>query len=161
MASDITPASSASFSLSNMLPSPGEQADALWAQKLADNGGYNYYHEIPLMDESPTTPSEARYSFIKRASHNGIKALTRGLEAKAVTEYMRVFAEGQDPTDHAAYTLVGTLAYSRGVQTTQRFDLDISGLVNGNTYMLAYARDNTGSSVRPSLSLVHGSNATY
>lgn len=160
MASDII-AASASFGTANLKPAPGEQADALWGQQMADNDGYNYFKEIPLMDASPTSPSEARYEFTKRPSHNAIKALTRGLEAKSVTEYMRIFAEGADPSDHAAYTIAGTLAYARGVQVTQRFDLDISSLVNGSAYLLAYGRDTTGSSVRPSVSLIHGSNANY
>lgn len=45
MASNITNA--ASFATANMKPSPGEQADALWAQKLADNTGYLYYLHRP------------------------------------------------------------------------------------------------------------------
>lgn len=38
MASDIT--TSGSFATTNMKPDPGEQGDALWAQKIADNTGY-------------------------------------------------------------------------------------------------------------------------
>ncbi len=40
MASDITP--SAAFATANLKPIPDEQADALWAQSIADNTGFLY-----------------------------------------------------------------------------------------------------------------------
>ena len=45
MASDIT--SSAQFATANMKPDPGEQGDALWAQKVADNSGYLWFMHKP------------------------------------------------------------------------------------------------------------------
>jgi hypothetical protein len=159
MASNIT--TSASFGTSNMKPSPGEQADAIWAQNMADDVGYVYFREAQLTDLSPTAAAEARYVFTKKPSHNGIKSLTRGLAGGAVTEYIRVFAEGADPTVLNAYSAVGTSAYTRAAQTTRRFDIDISALTDGNVYIITMARDTGVSAVRPAVSLVYGSNASY
>jgi hypothetical protein len=161
MASNISAANSGTFVTSNMRPDPDEQIDALHGRNSANNAGHSYYREIPLVDLSPAATGEARYVFTKRPSHNGIKSLSRGLAAGAVTEYIRVFAEGADPTSPGANSAVGTLAYSRAAQATQRFDLNISALTDGNVYLLTYARDTGVSSVRPSVWLTHGSNATY
>ncbi len=45
------------MSLVNMKPDPGEQADALWAQKLADNTGFLLKRPIPqiMLDEQSGT----------------------------------------------------------------------------------------------------------
>ena len=159
MASDIT--TSASFATMNMKPDPNEQGDALWAEKMGDNDGYNYFKEIPLPEINPTVGNDSRYIFTKRASHNAIKAQTRGLAGGGVTEFMRVFWDGDDPTVLNVTRAVGTSAYTRANLTTQRFDLDISGLTNGNTYMLVYARDTGVNAYHPAVALVYGSNASY
>lgn len=44
MASDVT--TSAQFATQNMKPAPGEQADAIWAQKVADNTGYAIFRHM-------------------------------------------------------------------------------------------------------------------
>lgn len=44
MASNIT--SAAVFATANMKPDPGEQADALWAQKIAENTGALWFRKI-------------------------------------------------------------------------------------------------------------------
>lgn len=159
MASDIS--TSGSFATANMKPDPNEQGDALWAQKIADDVGYTYFRQQPLVDLTPTASGEARYIFTKVPSYRAIKSLTRGLAAGAVTEYMRVFWDGDDPTVLNVNRAVGTLAYTRAAQATQRFDLDISSLTDGNTYMLTYTRDTGVNSNRPAVYLVYGSNAAY
>jgi hypothetical protein len=47
MATNIGPAGT--FTTANMKPASGEQADALWAQNLADNTGYLRARQLPFM----------------------------------------------------------------------------------------------------------------
>lgn len=121
----------ASFATQSMKPAPGEEADAIWAQKVADNTGYLWHKPLSL---------ESRSLFTKTGAHNGIRAMLVGSDADATprTDYVRVYAAGLVPAADVAPTLAGTMTYTRVNGSQHVMNLDISSLTNGNRYALSH-----------------------
>lgn len=133
MASNITTA--AAFATTNMKPDPGEQADALWAQKLADNTGYLALRRH--MGPAATFPSHAGDSgvsngtfYFQKAEH--LSKFQGSYHANAVAEgqvALSLFVNGVSTLALSIdRTGLGALVQKAG------FSLDISGLTNGNIY---------------------------
>ncbi len=160
MASNIT--TTAAFTTTNMKPDPGEQADALWAQKSVDNGGHLYYREIavPLGPDGSAPP--AYYysgSITKRASHNALRLRVFGdnsLPTAAVSDMVNIYVSGSD-----AVTLTSTHSYTRGQNTVSDFEVNISSLVTGTTYLIVVIMDATKTYHPPMLWQIHTLGATY
>lgn len=156
MASDIT--NGAQFATSNMKPAPGEQADALWAQKVADNTGYLWYRHWP----GPT----ADVDYISDASgYGGFDGTWRG------TKFFR--KEVQHGTLYGSYVCIFGGANNQGMELfvnnvsilarntagsgymTGSFEATIGALTDGNTYEFTHhlKAPNTTTADRFSLSL--------
>ena len=162
MAFDITP--SGSFSATRMKVVAGEQADALWAQKLADNTGYVYWREIPIPAHLVLTDGsgESWYIFTKRASHNGLKIVLRGYDGSGgVTDNIVIWAPNADDTTTTSAAINTNFSYIRSNTAIQTHHLDISSLTDGLSYLVRVTCSPSQGYRGPNLWQTHSSGATY
>ncbi len=162
MATNITAVSS--FATSNMKPASGEQADALWAQNLADNLGNLYFQEKQLSTDwikvgfDPNNEYRL-YSFRKTSAHNALRFRTRGrsgIVAGAVTDSVEIA-----DTLGGLSIITDTENHTRTAQVIYSWDLDISSLTNGTEYFgFLYVDDVTKAVEGAWVSLVHTVGAT-
>lgn len=143
MASNITNA--AVFGTANMKPDPGEQADALWAQKIAENTGYLFYrrYQGPTItyshpNNTPHHPTGTYYfqkqtglEYLHGSGFAFISSNTNGIEVNFKCDATTIFTR----TGNGTIFKFGT-------------SVPISHLTNGSFYELTFDVDaitNTGS----------------
>lgn len=153
---------SAVMTTANMKPASGEQIDALWGQNMADNTGYTYYREIQIPAVSGTSPAWL-FLFKKRASHPYLRLRVRGDNtgsAAAVSDTVNIYPEGQSSVAGTA-TISVTHSYTRGVNTTTDYDIDLSTLTNDAAYIVKVTLDTTKTFHAPALLMIYGTGATF
>jgi hypothetical protein len=139
-------ASTAVFSTSNMKPEPGEQGDALWAQKVADNTGFVYYktYHTHVPSVSGAAPSYT-FLFTKLPGQSAINLKVRGdnTAAAAVSDLVKIYADG---VDYVAGSpgLSYTHSYTRGQNTTNVYSIDITSLTDNADYAMKVTLDTGG-----------------
>jgi hypothetical protein len=142
------------FATSNMKPASGEQADALWAQNLADNTAFLFHREVQLpIDVS----NGATYEVRKTPAHNGFKILGQSTDAVAGVAHIRVYPAG---TTHvtANEALSGTYSVPAAAYARNTYKLNTSVLTNGSYYDYVYT---SNEDVPRAAFLIHGTDATY
>lgn len=115
----------------NMLPDPGDQMDALWAQRVAENTGYSIFMPQPMGDNFGAL-------FVKRAHQNAIRMIMIGHGPTPVAGTAKISiwntngAIGNNGTapilQHLSYPSVANIG------SLYKFELDISSLSNGSVY---------------------------
>lgn len=134
MASTIVP-TTASWATTNMKPGPGEQADALWAQKIADNTGFLYNREIdgPTICYQQGTgnlePTSGTYFFKKKPGLNTFVGSFTGFVGAAGNAV--AFTLKVDGTTFHTASHNGTVL-KFGTQVS------VGGLTDENVYELTY-----------------------
>ncbi len=154
MASSI--GTSAAYTSASMKPASGEQIDALWGQNVADNTGYVWHkvQQVHIPISSGTNPNYL-FLFTKLAGQITLSLKVRGDNtggAAAVTDVITIYPDGQSTTAGTA-TLTFNHSYTRGVNTTDVYTMDISSLTDGAHYVLKFAGDTAKSLHAPSLYL--------
>lgn len=161
MASDIL--NNGTFSVANLLPSPNEQGDCLWAQKVAQNSGFVFGRPIQHLigfgtegtnfDPAGGSPHgvavDYKIYFLRTAGHNRFVGTYRGdgfFSGGGGVDPDCTYTDGFSISgDLGAYTLYtnGTAAnigstYAFG--TTRSFNVDISSYVSENSFGTFTAR---------------------
>lgn len=127
----------AAFATQNMKPDPGEQADALWAQKIADNTGYLYYRPFPgpsFRIDSYNTPGggtrSGTYYFRKEYGLGTFLGSVVGTHQGGGDDDMFLYVNGVE-VFYRSYTGAAT-QFKHGTR------YGIGGLTNGNTYEISW-----------------------
>lgn len=135
MASDIT--SAATFTIANMKPTPGEQADAIWAQKAVDNTGYLYYRPVPgpsffmsAIDSAAGGNVRGTFFFRKEPGMSWLDGTIVGTKV-AVNADVDVWVSGVNVFTRN-FTGAGTLF-------KHSFHTSISALTNGSYYEVQHS----------------------
>lgn len=160
MASNVT--TSASFTTTNMKPAADEQIDALWGDNIADNTGYLLYREIAIPQISGSSPAWL-FLFKKRSTHPYLRLMVRGDNtgsAAAVSDVINVYPEGQSSVAGTP-SVTATHSYTRGVNTTSDYDIDVSSLTNDAVYIVKVTLDTAKTFHAPRLLMIYGNGATY
>lgn len=137
---------SAGTTLTNMKPIPGEQTDALWAQNIADNSGYSIFRVARIALSVSGSGSGYAAMFTKTPGITTLYVRVRGNHtgvAAAVTDAYYIHADGTDATGTSGAVLTYSNAFTRGVDTTNVFSMDISSLTDNTEYYLKIVLDNT------------------
>lgn len=166
MSSSLT--TSSAFSTASMKPDPGEQGDAIWAQKIAENTGHVYYREqmVPIFYNSTSSGLTVTGLFVKRAgqsyarvrfaSNSGLGSITTTLSAFLSTSDYGNFgaADSTAATTNVTQTINADTSYT--------LELDISGLSNGTAYYLVVSHSSNMAAAHPvGFWLIYGASATY
>lgn len=154
MASTI--GTSAAYTSVSMKPASGEQLDALWGQNVADNTGYVWHkvQQVHIPISSGVNPTYL-FLFTKLPGQTTLSLKVRGDNtgsAAAVTDAINIYPDGQSTTAGTA-SLTFSHAYTRGVNTTNVYTMDITSLTDNSHYVLKFAGDTTKTFHAPSLYL--------
>lgn len=136
MASSI--ATNASFATFNMKPDPGDQADALWAQKIADNTGYLGLRPFPgpcffadAYDNASGGNKQGTFYFRKESFLGTMRGTVVGTHKGAADDTINIWVDGTNVfTQH--YTSTAT-------QFKASFATAISHLTDWNFYELSWS----------------------
>lgn len=136
MASNIT--SAAAFATTNMKPDPGEQADALWAQKIADNTGYLVYrrHFGPQIRFAGEVGATHGTLYLEKV--HGMTKFQGSFYARAydlTRLYFNCFIDGGT----AVVRDYDFLSGGAGTTVNSSFSVDISALTTGAMYKFGFS----------------------
>lgn len=136
MASNIT--TSAQFATQNMKPDPGEQGDALWAQKIAENTGQLLFRPYPILSFAVAAYDSAGGGFksgtflFRKEQHLGTFAGTFiGTHKASASDDVNIYVNGVNVFSRS-YAGAATL-FKQGT------NYGIGGLTDGNYYEVSYS----------------------